>query len=51
VDQFAVVHHFMREELTKHFGQEDEAFRLLYGGSVSPANAKCDFRYRDVDGA
>jgi triosephosphate isomerase len=51
VDQIAAVHRFMREQLTNRFRTEGEAFRLLYGGSVKPANARAIFAIPDVDGA
>jgi len=36
----ATMHAFIREELVRQFGEEDgEAVRILYGGSVKPANA------------
>lgn len=50
-DQIAEVHGFLRAELTKRFGAEGDAFRLLYGGSVKPSNAAEIFAIADVDGA
>ncbi|MCT4656025.1 MAG: triose-phosphate isomerase [Cohaesibacter sp.] len=47
----AEVHACMREELTKAFGEEGAAMRLLYGGSVKPANAEELMGVANVDGA
>lgn len=49
--QIAEVHDFLRAELRKRFPTEAEAFRLLYGGSVKPANAAEIFGVANVDGA
>ncbi|MFO1175404.1 MAG: triose-phosphate isomerase [Paracoccaceae bacterium] len=50
--QIAEVHGFLRAELATRFGAaEAEGFRLLYGGSVKPANAAEIFAVADVDGA
>src|SRR6056297_930044 len=51
-DQIAEVHDFIRARLTRRFGtQEGGAMRLLYGGSVKPANATEIFATGNVDGA
>jgi len=51
-DQIAEVHGHMRDRLRDRFGgAEAERFRLLYGGSVKPANAAEIFAIPDVDGA
>ncbi|MFZ5711115.1 MAG: triose-phosphate isomerase [Pseudomonadota bacterium] len=50
-DQIAVVHDFIRRELSERFGQGAEGFRILYGGSVKPSNAAEIFAVRNVDGA
>ena len=47
----ADVHAFMRDELTKAFGDEGAAMRLLYGGSVKAANAVELMGVANVDGA
>ncbi len=46
------VHDFIRAELVARFGEEaGSAIRLLYGGSVKPANAASIFAVSNVDGA
>ncbi len=47
----AEVHGFIRGELVKRFGAAGEGVRILYGGSVKPANAKELMSVADVDGA
>jgi len=47
----AEVHDFIRERLTKRFGETGEEIRLLYGGSVKPANAQELLSVTNVDGA
>ena len=47
----AEVHAFMRDELTKAFGDEGASMRLLYGGSVKPNNAVELMGVANVDGA
>ena len=50
--QISEVHRFLRAELTARFGAEAaQGIRLLYGGSVKPANAPEIFALADVDGA
>jgi triosephosphate isomerase len=50
--QISEVHRFLRSELRARFGTEAAmGFRLLYGGSVKPANAPEIFALADVDGA
>ncbi|MBK1636565.1 triose-phosphate isomerase [Rhodovulum adriaticum] len=51
IEQIAEVHDFMRAELAKRFGDVAEGIRLLYGGSVKPANAAEIFATSNVDGA
>ncbi|MBD3788192.1 MAG: triose-phosphate isomerase [Sphingomonadales bacterium] len=51
LEQIAEVHDFLRAELAARFGAEGAAFRLLYGGSVKPGNAKEIFATSNVDGA
>ena len=45
------VHGFIRERLTARFGADGEGTRLLYGGSVKPANAHELLALANVDGA
>jgi triosephosphate isomerase len=33
------MHAFIREELVRQFGEAGQAIRILYGGSMRPANA------------
>ena len=47
----AEVHGFIRERLTKRFGETGDEIRILYGGSVKPANAKELLGVANVDGA
>ena len=51
VDEVAQAHAFMRSELVARFGAEGSAMRLLYGGSVKPANAAELMAIENVDGA
>ena len=50
-EQIAAVHRFLRAALEARFGESGLSFRLLYGGSVKPANAARIFAIPDVDGA
>jgi triosephosphate isomerase (TIM) len=45
------VHGFIRERLIARFGATGEGIRVLYGGSVKPANAKELLSVANVDGA
>jgi triosephosphate isomerase (TIM) len=45
------VHGFIRARLTERFARAGEGTRVLYGGSVKPANAKELMAVADVDGA
>ncbi|WP_117191121.1 triose-phosphate isomerase [Rhizobium terrae] len=47
----AVAHSFMRAELVEFFGDEGRRMRILYGGSVKPANAAELMAIDNVDGA
>jgi triosephosphate isomerase len=47
----AEVHDFLRGVLAARFGAEGEAMRVLYGGSVKPANAGEILRVSNVNGA
>lgn len=49
--QIAEVHAAIRADLTARFGTEGAGMRILYGGSVKPANAAAIFAVPDVDGA
>ncbi len=51
VEQIAEVHGHLRAKLRERFGDEADAIRLLYGGSVKPDNAAEIFKVADVDGA
>jgi triosephosphate isomerase (TIM) len=45
------VHGFIRKRLTDRFGGEGGGIRILYGGSVTPANAKTLLAADEVNGA
>ena len=45
------VHNFIRERLIARFGTAGEGMRVLYGGSVKPANARELLTLDNVDGA
>jgi triosephosphate isomerase len=47
----ADVHGFIRARLVERFGAAGRGIRVLYGGSVKPANAKELLSVADVDGA
>jgi triosephosphate isomerase (TIM) len=47
----AAVHAFVRKRLIERFGAEGGRIRLLYGGSVKPANAKELLTVSEVNGA
>jgi triosephosphate isomerase len=47
----AEVHGFIRKRLTERFDAAGPRIRILYGGSVKPANAKELLTVADVDGA
>jgi triosephosphate isomerase len=47
----AETHGHIRAHLAKRFGREGEGMRILYGGSVKPANAKELMGVANVDGA
>ncbi|WP_428696927.1 triose-phosphate isomerase [Stappia sp.] len=50
-EDVASMHAFLRGELGKRFGAAGAAIRLLYGGSVKPANAAELMSVANVDGA
>ena len=47
----AEVHAFVRKQLTERFGAEGCRIRILYGGSVKPANARELLTIPEVNGA
>ncbi|MDX2232961.1 MAG: triose-phosphate isomerase [Hyphomonadaceae bacterium] len=51
VGEIGAVHAALRKALLDRFGAVGAAVRLLYGGSVKPANAAEIFAVDDVDGA
>ncbi|MGC3937001.1 triose-phosphate isomerase [Roseobacter sp. EG26] len=51
LDEIAEVHAALRADLVARFGDDGNAIRLLYGGSVKPGNAAEIFATADVDGA
>jgi triosephosphate isomerase len=50
VEEVAEVHQAIRKALKARF-KDGDAFRILYGGSVKPANARDLLSVEDVDGA
>ena len=44
------MHAFIRSILAKQFGEAANAIRILYGGSMKPANAQELLSQPDVDG-
>ena len=51
LEEVADVHRFIRAAMVERYGEAGRAMRLLYGGSVKPANAAAIFAVPDVDGA
>ena len=51
VADVAEAHAFIRKKLTERYGGEGSKVRILYGGSVKPANAKEFMTVRHVNGA
>ena len=47
----ATMHAFIREELVRQFAEAGRAVRILYGGSVNPANAATLLAVPEVGGA
>ena len=47
----AAAHRHIRERLAERLGGEAERMRILYGGSVKPANARELLSIANVDGA
>ena len=50
-DDVALVHAFIRERLVGRFGPDGGDIRILYGGSVKPANASELMSVPHVNGA
>jgi len=50
-DDVADTHAFIRARLSSRFAETGRNTRILYGGSVKPANARDLLRVQDVDGA
>ena len=50
-DDVLAMHRFVRERLCTRFGDAGQGVRILYGGSVKPANAKDLLGIDNVDGA
>ena len=50
-DDVAEVHDFIRAQVLARFPERGDAVRILYGGSVKPANAAELMGVDDVDGA
>ena len=50
-EDVATMHAFIREELLRQFGEAGRALRILYGGSVNPANAATLLAVPEVGGA
>lgn len=48
--QMACMHRFIREELVREFGEAGKMTRVLYGGSVTPANAAAILAVPEVGG-
>ena len=51
VEDVAEAHRFIRERVVARYGSSGSGIRLLYGGSVKPANAGALMAVADVDGA
>jgi len=45
------MHGFIRERLASRYGEVGQGIRILYGGSVKPANASELLRVENVDGS
>ncbi len=50
-EEVAAMHAFIREELIRQFGWPGQTLRILYGGSVKPANAAALLALPEVGGA
>ncbi len=51
LNDIAEMHGLVRRRLVARFGTDGEGIRILYGGSVKPANARDLMQVADVDGA
>ncbi|HUG45615.1 MAG TPA: triose-phosphate isomerase [Sphingomicrobium sp.] len=51
IEDIAQMHAALRAKLNNAYGEEGDSIRILYGGSVKPANAAEIFSIADVDGA
>jgi len=51
LEQIEQTHDMIRDRLVARFGSEGDKIRILYGGSVKPANAAEIFTAQNVDGA
>lgn len=51
LEQIAEVHTYIRKTLMRRYGEEGAKIRILYGGSVNPANAKQILAVSHVNGA
>ena len=49
-DDVLDMHRFIRERLSARYGEAGQGVRILYGGSVKPANAKALLDIDNVDG-
>ena len=49
-EQAQAVHAFIRDRLAQHSAQVADAIRILYGGSMNPANAAELLAQTDIDG-
>jgi triosephosphate isomerase (TIM) len=50
-EDIASIHRFIRDELVTRFGEAGKGIRILYGGSVKPANARELMAVENVNGA
>ncbi|HXR94723.1 MAG TPA: triose-phosphate isomerase [Rhizomicrobium sp.] len=50
-DDIAAMHAHIRDSLVGHLGEAGKGMRILYGGSVKPANAKAILAIANVNGA
>jgi len=51
VEDVAIMHAFIREELVRQFGEAGQGIRILYGGSVNRGNAAALLAVPNVGGA
>jgi triosephosphate isomerase len=50
-DDIGSLHGFIRDQLCSRYGESGQGIRILYGGSVKPANARELLNVANVDGA